>query len=90
MLNKEIETISVEIKNIMMHNTGGDGFRGRGGAKGGRAGSKSGRGNFKGRKGDSSNNEEVRKMGGNGDRNSKPFNKKGGGFSNGGKRKRVD
>ena len=81
-LNKEIETIGVETKNIIAHNSGSDvGFRGRN--------SKGGKGNFKGRKGDASNNEEVRKMGG--DRlGSKQFNKKGRFGSNAGKRKRVD
>ena len=81
-LNKEIETIGVETKNIMMHNSGSDGgFKGRN--------SKGGRGNFKGRKGDSSNNEDVRKLGG--DRpGSKQFNKKGRSNLTQGKRKRVD
>lgn len=88
-LNKEIETIGVETKNIMMHNSGGgDTFRGKRESSGGR-GSKTGKGGFKGRKGDSSGNDDVRKMGG--DRaGSKTFNKKGKGQSYQGKRKRAD
>lgn len=79
-LNKEIETIGVETKNIMMHNSGGDGgYRGRS--------AKGGKGNFKGRKGEATTDDRA-KMGG--DRGgSKQFNKKGrGGLP--GKRKRVD
>lgn len=88
-LNKEIETIGVETKNIMMHNSGGEGgFRGRPNSFQGR-GSKGGKGGFKGRKTDSSNNEDVRKMGGE-RAGSKTFNKKGRQGNYQGKRKRVD
>jgi hypothetical protein len=73
-LNKEIETINVETKNIMLHNSNSDNFRVRSKNKGG---------NFKGRKGDPSSKEEVR-GGPLADRQgNKPYNKKS-------KRKRVD
>lgn len=81
-LNKEIETISVEIRNIMMHNSGSDG--------GFRRNSKGGKGSFKGRKGETSNNEEVRGKMGSERPGSKQFNKKGRVPISAGKRKRVD
>lgn len=68
-LNKEIETIGIETKNIMVYNSGGEGgFRGRN--------SKGGKGGFKGRKGESSGNDEAKRMGGE-RAGAKAFGKKG-------------